>query len=352
MKSFRDMIKRHSRMRESVEDTEEIELLTDNDVYELFGELILSYEETYGYKAFLQFITDDKVISDLKKLGYIVNADTGSIYLRCSAEKWRHLSGHLDRDSRTGNYELGTLTIEYNNREVNAYPFDWNRFFTIDSSKLDELKESLNVFVKKHYDDFSSNSRYYDDSLVLFLMDQDSSYGIIDYYFDAIEFDEDLWKECYNDYRKLANYIKQKHTELSETRELCKSLKESNNGDYYILYTFTAAYYDFIPKRIGVLFRFDNYDRLTGICDGIFSAKQRIIFNDEQLKDFQKRHHVGDSDQLWYILKDDKFYNYQLQYIKTFDDLEDFKPYCEKYNVFRTVNENYKQKNYLSRHKK
>ena len=57
-----------------------------------------------------------------------------------------------------------------------------------------------------------------------------------------------------------------------------RSLNESDNGDYYVLYTFKASYPDYVPKRIGILFRFDQYARLTGICDGIFSASQKIQF--------------------------------------------------------------------------
>lgn len=119
-----------------------------------------------------------------------------------------------------------------------------------------------------------------------------------------------------------------------------RSLRESDNGDYYVLYTFKTSYPDYVPKRVGILFRFDQYARLTGICDGIFSASQTIRFSEESLRFFQKKHHVGNDDQLRYILKDDDNYNNGLLYIKTFDDLKDFKSYCTKYEVFKPLNEN------------
>ena len=81
-----------------------------------------------------------------------------------------------------------------------------------------------------------------------------------------------------------------------------RSLRESDNGDYYVLYTFKTSYPDYVPKRVGILFRFDQYARLTGICDGIFSASQKIQFSEETLRTFQKKHHVGNDDQLRYIL--------------------------------------------------
>lgn len=118
-----------------------------------------------------------------------------------------------------------------------------------------------------------------------------------------------------------------------------RSLRESDNGDYYVLYTFKASYPDYVPKRVGILFRFDQYARLTGICDGIFSASQKIQFSEETLRTFQKKHHVGDDDELRYILKDDKNYSNGLLYITTFDDLKDFKSYCTKYEVFKPLNE-------------
>lgn len=118
-----------------------------------------------------------------------------------------------------------------------------------------------------------------------------------------------------------------------------RSLKESDNGDYYVLYTFKASYPDYVPKRVGILFRFNQNARLTGICDGIFSASQKIQFSEETLRTFQKKHHVGNDDQLRYILKDDKNYSNGLLYITTFDDLKDFKSYCTKYEVFKPLNE-------------
>ena len=118
-----------------------------------------------------------------------------------------------------------------------------------------------------------------------------------------------------------------------------RSLRESDNGDYYVLYTFKTSYPDYVPKRVGILFRFDQYARLTGICDGIFSASQKIQFSEETLRTFQKKHHVGNDDQLRYILKDDDNYNNGLLYITTFDDLKDFKSYCTKYEVFKPLNE-------------
>ena len=118
-----------------------------------------------------------------------------------------------------------------------------------------------------------------------------------------------------------------------------RSLNESDNGDYYVLYTFKASYPDYVPKRVGILFRFNQNARLTGICDGIFSASQKIQFSEETLRTFQKKHHVSNDDELRYILKDDKNYSNGLLYITTFDDLKDFKSYCTKYEVFKPLNE-------------
>lgn len=118
-----------------------------------------------------------------------------------------------------------------------------------------------------------------------------------------------------------------------------RSLNESDNGDYYVLYTFKASYPDYVPKRVGILFRFNQNARLTGICDGIFSASQKIQFSEETLRTFQKKHHVSNDDELRYILKDDKNYSNGLLYITTFDDLKDFKKYCTKYEVFKPLNE-------------
>ena len=95
-----------------------------------------------------------------------------------------------------------------------------------------------------------------------------------------------------------------------------RSLRESDNGDYYVLYTFKASYPDYVPKRVGILFRFNQNARLTGICDGIFSASQKIQFSEET-----------------------KNYSNGLLYITTFDDLKDFKSYCTKYEVFKPLNE-------------
>ena len=105
-----------------------------------------------------------------------------------------------------------------------------------------------------------------------------------------------------------------------------RSLRESDNGDYYVLYTFKTSYPDYVPKRVGILFRFDQYS-------------QKIQFSEETLRTFQKKHHVGNDDQLRYILKDDDNYNNGLLYITTFDDLKDFKSYCTKYEVFKPLNE-------------
>lgn len=118
-----------------------------------------------------------------------------------------------------------------------------------------------------------------------------------------------------------------------------RSLRESDTGDYYVLYTFKAYYPDYVPKRVGILFRFNQNARLTGICDGIFSASQKIQFSEETLRSFQKKHHVSNDDELRYILKDDKNYSNGLLYITTFDDLKDFKNYCTKYEVFKPLNE-------------
>ena len=119
-----------------------------------------------------------------------------------------------------------------------------------------------------------------------------------------------------------------------------RSLKESDTGDYYVLYTFKTSYPDHVLKRVGILFRFNQNARLTGICDGIFSASQRIQFNEETLRSIQKKHHVSNDDELRYILKDDKNYSNGLLYITTFDDLKDFKNYCTKHEVFKPLNEN------------
>lgn len=118
------------------------------------------------------------------------------------------------------------------------------------------------------------------------------------------------------------------------------SLRESDTGDYYVLYTFKASYPDYVPKRVGILFRFNQNARLTGICDGIFSASQKIQFSEETLRTFQKKHHVSNDDELRYILKDDKNYSNGLLYITTFEDLKDFEKYCTKYEVFKPLNEN------------
>lgn len=82
-----------------------------------------------------------------------------------------------------------------------------------------------------------------------------------------------------------------------------RSLKESDTGDYYVLYTFKASYPDYVPKRVGILFRFNQNARLTGICDGIFSASQKIQFSEETLRTFQKKHHISNDDELGTVYK-------------------------------------------------
>lgn len=121
-----------------------------------------------------------------------------------------------------------------------------------------------------------------------------------------------------------------------------RRLRESEDDNcYYVLYTFEASYPDFVPKRIGLVFRCEPSGRITGFHDGLFDERDPIDFDSrgrmDDLKRFIKRHRISNDGHLMFALRDDNLYNNELEYITTADSIEELRRYIRKYKCLGKV---------------
>lgn len=119
-------------------------------------------------------------------------------------------------------------------------------------------------------------------------------------------------------------------------------LRESeDDGCYYVLYTFEASYPDFVPKRIGLVFRCEQSGRITGFHDGLFSDKQELDFDSragmEDLDRLKRKLGATNDSHLMYVLRDSKLYNNELEYITTADSIEELRRYIRKYKCLGKI---------------
>lgn len=121
-----------------------------------------------------------------------------------------------------------------------------------------------------------------------------------------------------------------------------RRLRESEDDNcYYVLYTFEASYPDFVPKRIGLVFRCEPSGRITGFMDGLFDDKQPIDFDSraalEDLMHLKRKLGATNDSHLMYVLRDSKLYNNELEYITTADSIEELRRYIRKYKCLGKI---------------